>query len=221
VSKLIFACPSYGPLEPEAIVSQRISIMHAAGHGHSWIGDCSPNRMAWTAARNEVVKQALETEADYVCWADSDVILPPYAFTALLRTGLDFVTGIYFQRHPPHWPLIAHYQPERETFAWFVDWPENVVAPIDGCGFGCLVTSTAMLRKLTPPWFHYEKFSEDFDFCRKAVKAKFQLFVNTGVICGRLAVPVPANLDNFKQAWARERAKENKEKTDAIRSIVA
>jgi hypothetical protein len=214
--KLIFGCPSYGPMEPEAVISQRTAIMHAAGHGHTWIGDCSPNRVAWTAARNEVVKNALETEADYICWADSDVILPPFAFTALLKSGLDFVTGIYFQRHSPHWPLIAHYQPERESFAWFTDWPENVIAPIDGCGFGCVITSTKMLRALPLPWFHYEKFSEDFDFCRKAAKSGFKLFVHTGVICGHLADPVPVGVDDFKKAWAEEAGKTNKEICNAV-----
>lgn len=214
--KLIFGCPSYGPMEPEAVISQRIAVMHAAGHGHTWIGDCSPNRMAWTAARNEVVKNALETEADYICWADSDVILQPYAFTAMLGSGLDFVTGIYFQRHPPHWPLIAHYQPERESFAWFTDWPENVIAPIDGCGFGCVITSTKMLRALDPPWFHYEKFSEDFDFCRKATKSGFKLFVHTGIICGHLADPVPVSADHFKKAWAEEQIKSSKEPANAV-----
>jgi len=218
---LIFACPSYGPLDPAAVKTQRTTIMHAAEHGFRWIGDCSPDRLAWTVARNEVVKQALSTEADYVCWCDSDVVLPPFAFTELLRPGHDFVTGIYFQRHPPHFPLIAHFQPEKETFAWFVDWPDNVVAPIDGCGFGCLITSTAMLRKIEPPWFKYEKFSEDFDFCLKAANAGFKLFVHTGVICGHLADPVPVNIGEFKRVWAETQAKEREAVNGQLRSSIA
>jgi hypothetical protein len=207
VSKLIFACPSYGPLEPKAIISHRTAIMHPAAHGHEWIGDCSPNRSGWTTARNEIVKQALDTEADYVCWADSDVVLPPYAYTQLLKRGDDFVTGIYFQRYPPHFPLIAHYLEERDTFSWFVEWPDNTVAPIDGCGFGCIITSTAMLRKMAAPWFQYEKFSEDFDFCRKAATLGYQLYVHTGVICEHLADPVGAGVDDFRREYAKVKDK--------------
>lgn len=196
-------------MEPDAVISQRCAIMHAAEHGHQWIGDCSPNRMAWTVARNAVVTHALETEADYVVWVDSDVILPAYAVTEMLRPGHDFVTGIYHQRHAPHYPLIAHYQPEKDTFAWFIDWPPNVVAPIDGCGFGCVVTSTKMLRALDAPYFHYEKFSEDFDFCRKATRAGFQLYVHTGIQCGHLADPVPVTGRDFDRAFARTQESDN------------
>lgn len=200
--KLIFACPSYGPTEPSADVSRRLTIMHAAANGHTWIGDSSSNRMGWTDARNVAVRGALETDADYICWADSDVIFPPGAFTALLSLGLDFVTGIYFQRGAPHWPLISQYRPERDSFSFLTDWPENVIAPVDGCGFGCVITSLKMLRALPEPWFKYEKFSEDFDFCRKASKAGFQLFVHTGVLCEHLADPRPVGLEDFRKSWA-------------------
>lgn len=214
--KLIFASPFYGPAEPAAIVAQRTAIMHAAAHGHTWIGDASPNRMAWTAARNAVVQSALETEADYICWADSDVLLPPSAYTELLATGHDFVTGIYHQRIAPHYPLISHYQADRDTFAWFVDWPENVIAPIDGCGFGCVITSTKMLTALAAPWFQYEKFSEDFDFCRKAAKAGFQLYVHTAIQCGHLADPVAVTNTDFERAFS---ARQKDDTSDAsIRS---
>lgn len=208
MSKLVFLCPTYGGLDPQAVVSQRCAVMHAAEHGHRWIGDCSPDKMAWTVARNTSVEGILKTEADYACWCDSDVILPPWAFTELLRPGHDFVTGIYFQRHPPHFPLIAHYNEDRNSFMWYVDWPENTLAPIDGCGFGCVVTSTKLLKALDPPWFQYEKFSEDFDFCRKAARAGFQLYVHTGVLCGHLQDPRPATTAEFKAAWEVTRAQE-------------
>lgn len=213
--RLIFACPSYGPLDPQAVVSQRCAIMHAAEHGHQWIGDCSPDKLAWSVTRNKIVTHALETEADAICWADSDVILPPYAYTELLRRGDDFVTGIYVQRHTPHFPLIAHFNPTGGkdglgTFQWCIQWPTNVIAPIDGCGFGVVVTSTKMLRAMAEDdpggerWFRYEKFSEDFDFCLRAKRAGYQLFVHTGVLCGHLMDPVAATQDHFAQWQATQ-----------------
>lgn len=196
--KLVFACPSYGPVDPAALKTQRAAIMHAATHGGvQWVGDASPDRMMFHAARNEVVKAALSTDADAVFWVDSDIVLPVEAITRLVQTGQEFVTGIYCQRYPPHWPLVAHFNEEKRTFNWFIDWPENAVAPIDGCGFGCVVTSTRLLKALDPPWFHYEKFSEDFDFCLKAARAGFQPHVHTGVLCGHLADPKPVTLADF------------------------
>jgi hypothetical protein len=210
--KLVWGCPTYGPLDPQAVISQRVALMHAAANGVTWIGDASPDRMPFAAARNAVVAEALKSDADAVFWCDSDVVLPRDVVTTLIHAHQDFVTGIYFQRRAPHFPLIAHFNEERETFNWFTDWPENVVAPIDGCGFGCVVTSTTLLKALDPPWFHYEKFSEDFDFCRKAARAGFQLYVHTGVLCGHLPDPCPVTLQEFKAAWA----KQQKEATDGV-----
>jgi len=201
--KIVFASPTYGPIDPQALKSQRVAIMFAAKHGVEWIGDASPDRMKFDVARDAVVKAALQTEAEGVFWCDSDVILPQDAIARLATADKDFITGIYFQRMGEHYPLIAFYNPNRDSFQWIVKWPENVIAPIDGCGFGCVYTSTAMLRKIVEvyapePPFQYRKFSEDFDFARKASEQGYQLYVDTAVICGHLADPVPVTLDTFR-----------------------
>jgi GT2 family glycosyltransferase len=198
--KLVLSCPTYGPVEPIAERHLRVAMCHATEHAHvKWCGDASPNRMAWAAARNLAVKAALEAEdpPDAILWVDSDIILPQDAITRLVLEGKDFITGIYCQREPPHFPLIANYDKFKETFSWFIEAPDNVVAPIDGCGFGCVLTSTTMLKAMSPPWFAFTRFSEDFDFALKAAKAGFQLFVHTGVKCGHLREPVPATWDDF------------------------
>ncbi|HYE89035.1 MAG TPA: hypothetical protein VEA16_21945 [Vicinamibacterales bacterium] len=212
--KLVFAVPSYGPMDPAAVISQRNAIMHAAANGVTWLGDASPDRMKFDAARNAVVKAVLDSPdaagADAIFWCDSDVVLPSHAITSLVAAGKDFVTGIYFQRRAPFWPLIAHFNPKAGpdktgAFNWFTDWPTDVVAPIDGCGFGCVLTSTRMLRAMgSGPWFTFEKYSEDFDFCLRAARAGFQPYVHTGVLCGHLADPVPVTHQHFRQAWEQE-----------------
>lgn len=204
-TKLVFACPSYGPIDPMAVRSQRVAIMHAASNGITWVGDSSPDRMKFDASRNVSVKSALDgsPEAEAIFWCDSDVILPPHTITSLVMQDKDFITGIYFQRLPPHYPLIARFnsqggQDRTGSFNWFTGWPEDTIAPIDGCGFGCVLTSTRMLRSMgAGPWFTFEKYSEDFDFCLRAEKAGFQLYVHTGVLCGHLADPVPVGAADF------------------------
>lgn len=198
--KLVLASPTYGPVEPTAERHLRMAMMHAVKHGGvDWVGDASTNRTAWAAARNLAVQASLDAEdpPDAILWVDSDVVLPLDAITRLVAEGKDFLTGIYVQREPPHFPLIANYDRFKDTFSWFIECPDNVVAPIDGCGFGCVLTSTAMLRAMTPPWFTFEKFSEDFDFCRRAAGAGFQLYVHTGVKCGHLREPAAATWDDF------------------------
>jgi len=196
--KVAFVSPTYGPIESAAIRTQRAAIMHAASHGVTWVGDASPERMAFAAARNIAVDAVLTgTDADAIFWCDSDVILPPDAISKLAAAQLDFVTGIYCQRSQPYWPLIAHFNRQKGTFNWWTQWPEQVLAPVDGCGFGCVLTSTKMLRQMDAPWFAFTKFSEDFDFCLKAAALGYQLYVDTGVLCGHLADPKPVTLSDF------------------------
>lgn len=202
--RLIFASPTYGPVDPQAARSQRLAIMHAARNGHEWVGDASPDRMKFDAAREAVAQAAIlgaiEAQADGIFWCDSDVLLPQDGITRLAHHKLDFVTGIYFQRVSPHWPLIATYDEHKDVYQWIVGWPEKAVVPVDGCGFGCVLTSRAMLEAIGERAFQYEKFSEDFDFCRKAARAGYQLFCDTSVLCGHLAEPRPVTLEVFRAA---------------------
>lgn len=200
---LLLSVPTYGPVEPEASRHLRVALMHATHHGVRWVGDVSPNKVKWDAARNASVRLALTApdvdvaQADGILWVDSDVVLPVDGITRLVAEQKDFITGVYVQREAPHFPLVANFDREQQTFSWFTQFPENVVAPIDGCGFGCVLTSMKMLRAMGAPWFAFEKFSEDFDFCLRAAKAGFQLFVHTGVQCGHLREPVAATFKDF------------------------
>lgn len=190
--------------------------MFASNRGIRWLGDVSPERMLIDSARNVAMKQYLgameviaEDEPEYnhaLVWVDNDIVLPIDAIARLatsVRRGKDFVTGIYFQRNRPHWPLIAAFNKVTESFTWAVTWPENVVAPIDGCGFGVCITSLKLLRAMADKHEHpfaFTKYSEDFTFCRRAADLGFQLHVDTGILCGHLMDPVPATVESFKSA---------------------
>jgi GT2 family glycosyltransferase len=205
--KLVLASPTYGPVDPDAAKSLRVAIMHASQNGVEWLGDASPDRMFFSVARNVAAKEAVSSEADGVFWCDSDVILPAHAITSLVKAQRDFICGIYFQRNPPYFPLIANFNPrgvDGGKFNWLSGWPVDTVAPIDGCGFGCVLTSTSLLRKMAAPWFEFTKFSEDFDFCLKAAKVGGQLHVHTGVLCEHLGDAQRINADTFQTYWKQE-----------------
>jgi hypothetical protein len=84
---------------------------------------------------------------------------------------------------------------------WFVSWPENVVAPIDGCGFGVVLTSLVMFRAIAPPWFEFTHFSEDLSLCRKATAAGFQLYMHTAVQCGHMGPRQIIDVETFRSTW--------------------
>lgn len=201
--KLVFASMTYGPVDSAVLPSQRVATWHAQQHGGvRWIADMSPNRMKFDVARNLIAQTVCnETDADGIFWCDSDVVLQEDAISQLVSHDANFVTGIYFQREPPHWPLISIRRPTGEQpFNWLVKWPEGAYFEADGCGFGCVYTSTRLLKAIGKDWFKYEHYSEDFDFCIKAKQAGFPLMVDSTVLCGHLRDPQPATFETYRAA---------------------
>jgi hypothetical protein len=201
--KLVTAVPTYGPTDPRADRNRRVAIMQAAADGISWVGDVSPDRMAFAASRNAAARTALETDADGIIWWDSDIIMPVDCVTRLTRLGVDFASGVYFQRLAPHWPVLARFN--GEAFQWTATWPENVVFQADGVGFGCAYTSTALLRRMlllddvkARGWFDYGKYSEDFTFCLNAAQIGVKPYVDTAILCEHLGEPVAVTIDTFR-----------------------
>ena len=176
-----------------------------------WIGDASPIRQGWVAARNAVAKAAVESDADAVIWHDDDVLLHPQTFARLLRYDEEFVTGVLFQKFEPFYPLISRWGVNGDGFSPFEKWPENMLLPIDGCGFGVCMTTTNLLRKIqalpgfvADGWFNQlpgprgVDFSEDFSFCIRAKEAGVQPYCDTAILAEHMIGPVYASVANHK-----------------------
>lgn len=225
--RLLLASPSYGPVDPRAAKSLRVAMMNSAARGHVWVGDASPERQLITPARNAAVfcaLQAPELLADGIVWVDNDILLPADGISHLLSHELDFVSGIYFQRLPPHWPLIALYKDNH--FSWISSFPEKNLIKVDGFGFGICYTSIRMIKSMFDKipeiadngCFEYNEtsrkcphcrketprgFSEDLHFCLQAKRAGFQAYVDTAVLCGHLGESEEVRQEHHED-WKKE-----------------
>lgn len=183
--KLALAAPTYGPRDPHIAKHLMAAVMSASNAGVKWVGDVSAIRMGWDAGRDFAAKAAINGGADGVLWVDDDVKLPPEAFIKLLAAGKDFVSGLYFQKYHPHWPLVAMY--DGRSFQWLADYPKiNQLAEVDGVGFGCAFTSTKLLKVLKARYgkiFEWTDYSEDFTFCLRAGEAGMKPWVDTSLKC--------------------------------------
>jgi len=205
MKKVLFACPSYGPIDPAVVVGHRCVVAHAAKHGVDWVGDISLDGVKIStidSARNRIVERALKTDADAIFWCDSDIVLPVDTVSRMAAEDKDFITGLYFQRYPPHFPVVGKYDADFHGVNWFVSWPEQTLAPADLCGFGCVWTSLAMLRQMESPYFAFAEMSEDFTFCQQAMRKGFQLYVDTGIECEHIGRPKAVTKEDFRAAWA-------------------
>lgn len=241
MKKIALAHPCYGPLDPHINKALRLAMMSAATVAE-WVGDASTIREGWVGARNRAVKGVLEDcpEADGIIWVDDDVLLPPSAIKRLVSYDVDFVTGIVFQKMGDFNPLVAKWV--GNGFSWWRSFPENVLAPADGCGFGICYTSTNMLREIAKlpskvvkgrayfhkdGWFdqfppdHFGKnaeavgnvsMSEDFSFCMRAKMSGFQLFADTGLLCSHQIGPRYATQETHAKHWEKKDAEEAEKK---------
>jgi hypothetical protein len=220
------AVPSYGPTDSMCAKDIRVAMMNASAAGLTWVGDVSPDRMGFEKARN-VVCQTLIGEgsefADGVVWIDNDMRMERWAITRLLhqakRFDADFVSGVYHKRGGNYDPVFFVFDEENDTFRSLSDYPEDTIAPADGCGFGFVWTSFKMIDVMArhpdfneeDGWFRREGLSEDLAFCYLARRAGFRLYVDTGIQLGHMGEPEVITREHFLKA------REQKTETPVVR----
>ena len=201
--KALLASPTYGPVDPLCVTAIRIAVMTAGRHGTDWVGDYSPDRVTYGAARNLVARYLDDNPiADGIVWIDSDMIPETASIWKLMATverdNLDFLSGLYHQRRGMHAPLFYKYVPERDTFTQAYMYEPDCLFKADGCGFGIVWTSLRMLQGIKASanfqpdageWFPdrrlgFGKFGEDLGFCRQAMQAGYQLWIDSGITSG-------------------------------------
>jgi len=184
-----------------------------------WLEDVFEVRTTYLAnGRNECVERFLETEATHLFFLDSDVIAPPGAVERLLSSGGAVVSGLYFQKIPPHFPeayrrdgavyksvgeeLRRKLEQARLPFtsgAMLLAEPKRM--KVDAAGAGCLLIRRDILEKLPPrPFGPCETgYGEDIWFCRQAQEAGFDITLDWSVLCGHLAM-LPIGQAQFRAA---------------------
>jgi len=212
---LIFAKPTYGPSsDPGFDSSHRRAIMHAANKGITWVGDLSPDRQGWSAARNFIasgaIEIALDNKVDGVFWVDDDLVIPKDTITRLTSHNLDFVSGLYFQRALPFRPVFGTWNKKDATFDWPGVYEDNIVTPWDGVGFGCSYTSLRLLKlvsdlpgcKENGPFggdFQKKTYGEDFTFCLRALEVGIRPHLDTSVKCRHYIGPKFSDEDLYRK----------------------
>lgn len=147
-------------------------------------------------ARNILAQKAVDQGFDRVFWLDSDMTFEPDVFMRLskrLDEGLDFISGLYVKRRAPIHPVIYKAIGKKEDGLpfcdWYTDYPEGVFE-IAGCGFGCVMMSTKVIKEVAEkyglPFSPILGFGEDLSFCCRASQAGFKMFCDSGIKLGHL-----------------------------------
>jgi hypothetical protein len=147
--------------------------------------------MPFDHARNTAVQRAIEGGYTWLLFLDDDVVPPANVFDLLSRHGLDIVSGLYYRRSKPVMPVMMREVPQGTEY--ITSFTPGTLLEADLVGSGCLLIHRRVLLGMKKPWFEWlldhdelpenQRCSEDYDFCRKARKAGFRIFVDTSVQC--------------------------------------
>jgi predicted SAM-dependent methyltransferase len=144
-----------------------------------------------SAARNIIVKDAIEKKAEYVFFLGDDVIVPPNTVLQLLSREKDIITGIYWTKNWPTHPYLWQGLQKGP----YLDWKAGELFKVDFAGCDCLLVNMRVFKEVKFPWFSRdwlwdkgqdkpsELATEDFYFYLKAQKAGFDLWADTSIQC--------------------------------------
>lgn len=137
--------------------------------------------------RVNLAKEALEANADWILWLDTDMRFPMDLLDRLLKHRQPIVGCNYPTRVVPPRPTAQIHRNE----VWlpvYTDESKDGLEQVDLLGFGAVLTSTHVFKKLESPWFHLvystvnnEFHGEDAFFCMKAAQAGFPVYIDHDV----------------------------------------
>ena len=154
-------------------------------------------------ARNQLAEVAVGGGFDRVLFLDSDMTFPSWTFkrlSELMDTGKSLVSGLYFGRRPPFGPIVykdlqlvadggAFPKPVAEVYE---DFPEDTVFPAKAVGFGCVMLSVDLLKKVGAAYgtgfCPISGFGEDLSFCLRAGELGETVWVDSALKCGHVGL---------------------------------
>jgi len=164
------------------------------------VGDCAVTFQIGSliyTSRNELAKKAVQMDADFVFWLDSDMLFDPNTLTDMMATlqerkDIDFLTGLYFRRVPPFSPvLFDRLDIDDEGCHWsnFEKLPDELFK-VGGCGFGCVLIRTevflSVMSKFGNMFAPIGNVGEDLSFCWRARQCSYDIWCDPRVTLGHV-----------------------------------
>lgn len=151
-------------------------------------------------ARNRLAGKALGEGYDRVLWLDSDMAFDPGLLVRLskdLDEGREMVCGLFFRRKPPFTPVIYKefdYGMEgigpQITLEPYLDYPQNEIFPVAGCGFGAVLMNTSLIDRVGDKFGHpfapITGLGEDLSFCWRVKQLGVEMFCDSRIKVGHV-----------------------------------
>lgn len=162
-------------------------------------------------SRNKLAAMALDMEADYILWFDSDMVFEPDTLERMMKvldehSEIDVLSGLYFRRGHPFTPVLFGKLERKEDGTLEHEGVENMpesLFEVAGCGFGCVLMRTDMLLDIAAKegggvWFTpFLTAGEDASFCIRARENGYKIYCDPDISLGHMAY-TPVTKDFYK-----------------------
>lgn len=202
IKKLGICLPLYGALAPEFFINflNRIHELYSNGRNYD-VKIYMKTSTIIDRARNELVRDALADNCDYILFLDSDILMPSKAIDDLIDMDVDIASGLYFSKGKPYLPVARIIKNTKHFY--LEDFEYNQTIDVAGVGMGLCLIKADVFKKITYPYFKLEwrndletgwyQIAEDLYFCDLAREAGYSIKLNTGVLLEHVGIPVGAS----------------------------
>lgn len=148
-------------------------------------------------ARNNLARQAIKAEADWVLWLDSDMVFSPDFLQRMLKVctenDIDFLTALCFRRKPPYTPTLFDRLEKVDkgaSYTALMSVPDGRFK-VGGCGFAGVLLSTDVLLSVAAK-FNGRMFDpidgmgEDVSFCWRARQCGYDIWCDSDIDMGHV-----------------------------------
>lgn len=152
-------------------------------------------------SRNRLAALAVDMDADYILWLDSDMVFAPDTLERMMKVldehpEIDILSGLYFRRAQPFTPVLFSKleQTADDVLEWadVHDMPDELFE-VAGCGFGCVLMRTDCLLDIAAKehggkWFTpIANAGEDCAFCIRARREGYKIYCDPTITLGHMA----------------------------------
>lgn len=145
-------------------------------------------------SRNKLAERAINSDADYVLWLDSDMTFMPDTLDMMINTlktnNWEMLTGMYFRRRPPFTPTLfeeLRILPTGTVTKEFDEIPDEIFQ-VAGCGFGCVLMSRHVLWNVFCQngnmFAPINGVGEDLSFCWRARRCGHKIYCDPTIALG-------------------------------------
>jgi hypothetical protein len=136
--------------------------------------------------RETLANLALNLNAEYMLWLDSDITFPATTAARLMAHNEPIVAANYVRRQFPS---------KGVAYSKIGDWDnpldfsiQNELVEVEGIGMGCVLMKTEIFKKIPKPWFEFtwspetnDFLGEDMNLCKKINNLGYKIKVDTSL----------------------------------------